>query len=245
MDEKIMKELDDLIDKNKFEDNLADLPVTLAVDVSPRRAAAEDTRSFEEKTLGDKDEDDEGSSARMELYDWLQSIVLAFICGILIFVFVGRTIGVDGSSMMQTLHNNDRVIMSNLFYTPSNGDIIVFHSMSDAFGGTPFVKRIIAIAGQTIDIDFEKGEVFVDGVLIHEPYINTLTEKEHDFIGPMTIPEGYVFVMGDNRNRSSDSRDNRVGLVDTRYILGKVLFVAVPGGDETNNRDWGRIGVVR
>jgi signal peptidase I len=181
----------------------------------------------------------------MELYDWLQCIVMAIIGAVLIFVFLGRTIGVDGRSMMQTLHHEDRVIMSNLFYTPSGGDIVIFRSPADSFGGTPLVKRVIAVEGQTIDIDFATGEVRVDGIVLNEErYITEPTHSRLDFTGPVTVPEGHVFVMGDNRNSSSDSRDSRVGMVDTRYILGKVLFIAIPGGDASNPRDWSRFGPV-
>jgi signal peptidase I len=187
---------------------------------------------------------DEKNKTRMELYDWLQCIVSAIICGIFIFVFIGRTIGVDGKSMMYTLHNNDRVIMSNLFYTPKKGDIVVFQAASDAFGGTPLVKRVIAVAGQTIDIDFQNGDVFVDGVVQDEPYIAERTNIRINFTGPVTVPEGYIFVMGDNRNHSSDSRDLRVGLVDTRYVLGRVLMVIIPGSDDNTPRDWNRIGLI-
>ena len=211
-------------------------------------------RDLTEEILGQKDPEppepapddpDEPNQARMELYDWLQCIVTAIVCGILIFIFVGRTIGVDGHSMMGTLYNRDRVVMSNLFYTPKTGDIVVFHCPNETFGGTPLVKRIIATEGQTIDINFETGEVFVDGVLLPEPYLNETTRSRYSFQGPLTIKEGHVFVMGDNRNNSSDSRDNRVGQVDTRYILGKVLFIAIPGADEQYPRDWSRIGLAR
>lgn len=187
-------------------------------------------------------DDDSSSRVRMELYDWLQCLVTAIVCGVLIFVFVGRTIGVDGRSMAQTLQNNDRVIMSNLFYTPGNGDIVVFQSPSEQFE-YPLVKRVIAIEDQTIFINFENGDVFVDDLLLNEPYINTMTTSSYDFKDPVTIPRGFVFVMGDNRNSSTDSRDNVVGLVDTRYILGKVLFVLVPGVDDHGVRDWNRFGV--
>ena len=188
--------------------------------------------------------DDKSEKTRMDLYDWLQCIVSAVVCGIFLFVFVGRTIGVEGRSMMQTLHQNDRVIMSNLFFSPKYGDIIIFRSPSETFGGTPLVKRVIAVAGQTVDIDFNSGDVFVNGAALDEPYINELTHNRLDFNGPVTVPDGYVFVMGDNRNNSSDSRDARVGLVDTRYILGKVLFILIPGGDEFSRRDWRRLGVI-
>ena len=190
------------------------------------------------------EQDGRPGKIRMELYDWLQCVVSAVICGIFIFVFIGRTIGVEGDSMRQTLHWNDRIIMSNLFYTPKNGDIIVFRAPSEVFGGTPLVKRVIAVAGQTIDINFDTGDVYVDGVLLDEPYINEPTTNRLNFQGPEVVPDGYVFVMGDNRNHSSDSRDSRVGMVDTRYILGKVLFIAIPGQDDYAPRDWSRFGPV-
>ena len=180
----------------------------------------------------------------MELYDWLQCIVVAVIGGILIFVFIGRRVGVEGDSMLPTLHWYDMIIVSDLFYTPKNSDIIVFNPQSDTFNGNPLVKRVIAVEGQTIDIDFDTGEVFVDGIVIDEPYIREMTSRRLDFDGPVTVPEGHVFVMGDNRNHSSDSRDSRISFVDTRYILGKVLFLLMPGGDDNNPRDWSRFGLV-
>ena len=198
----------------------------------------ESISEFTEINTGGKSE-----RVRMELYDWLQCVVTAIICGVLIFIFIGRTIGVDGRSMIQTLRQNDRVVISNLFYSPDNGDIIVFQSPSEQFE-FPLVKRVIAVAGQTINIDFENGYVYVDDVLINEPYINTITTARYDFIGPVTVPNGYVFVLGDNRNSSTDSRDNAVGMVDTRYILGKVLFVLIPGVDEIGDRDWNRFGFI-
>jgi len=189
----------------------------------------------------EENEDKKATRVRMELYDWLQCVVTAIICGVLIFVFAGRTIGVDGRSMLQTLQHNDRVVISNLFYTPDNGDIVVFRSPSEQFA-FPLVKRVIATANQTVNIDFDAGSVFVDGIELDEPYLSVLTSSRHDFNGPVTVPRGYVFVMGDNRNSSTDSRSNVVGLVDTRYILGKVLFVLIPGPDDSGIRDWNRFG---
>ena len=180
---------------------------------------------------------------RMELYDWLQCLVIAIICGILIFMFIGRPIGVEGKSMLQTFKHDDRVVISNLFYTPDNGDIIVFQSPSELFE-YPLVKRVIAVAGQTVDIDFDEGNVYIDDVVIPEPYLTTVTSERYNFVEPVTVPDGFVFVLGDNRNSSIDSRDNAVGLVDTRYILGKVLLVITPGLDEFGNRDWSRVGFV-
>ena len=209
---------------------------------------ADDANNNEDVTVKDDDEFSvERNKTKMELYDWMQCFVSAIIFGILIFVFVGKTIGVEGESMLQTLHGHDRVIMSGLFYKPKAGDIIIFNPPTEAFGSTPLVKRVIALENQTIDIDFDKGEVFVDGKLIEKGdprYVSEATTKRLNFTGPYTVPEGHVFVMGDNRNHSSDSRDSRIGAVDTRYILGKVLFLLVPGGDNENPREWRRIGFV-
>jgi signal peptidase I len=194
------------------------------------------------KTEEKKPESRESRGAKMELYDWLQCVVSAILCGILIFVFVGRVIGVDGNSMLGTLRDKDKVIMTNLFYTPKYGDIVVIKT--ETFGETPLVKRVIATGGQTIDINFETGEVSIDGRVIVEDYIRELTTEKLDFNGPVTVPKGFIFVMGDNRNASTDSRDELVGLVDTRQILGKVLFVLIPGPDEDGSRSWNRIGSV-
>jgi signal peptidase I len=191
------------------------------------------------KSAGEKGEE---TAARMELYDWLQCIVSAILCGILIFVFVVRVIGVDGTSMLQTLQDQDKVIMSDLAYTPRYGDIVVIKT--ETFGDTPIVKRVIATAGQTIDIDFSTGAVMIDDKVIEEGYINTPTTEREDFEGPVTVPQGFVFVMGDNRNASTDSRSDYVGLVDTRQILGKVLFVLIPGEESDGKRLWSRIGSV-
>jgi signal peptidase I len=178
---------------------------------------------------------------KMELFDWLQCVVFAIIIVIFCFIFIGRTIGVDGLSMYGTLHDRDRVVTSNLFYTPSNNDIIIFRSQSPRYE-EPLVKRVIAIEGQTIDIDFETGDVILDGVVLYEPFIHSLTIRRDDFTGPVTIPEGYVFVLGDNRNNSVDSRYANIGLVDTRYILGRVLFLLIPGADQSGQRNWSRFG---
>ena len=180
-------------------------------------------------------------SGSMVLHDWLQCIVFAVVIGISVFVFIGRHMGVIGDSMLPTLFNNDKVIISNLFYRPRNGDVVIFDVVED----NPYVKRVIAIAGQTVDIDAERGAVIVDGIVIDEPYIEVLTTRGMAMEGPVTVPEGYIFVLGDNRGNSTDSRDVRVGFVDTRYILGRVLFVIFPGADSFNQRDWSRFGFVR
>ena len=161
-----------------------------------------------------------------EVYDWFQCIVTALLLCVLVFVFLFRVVGVLGSSMVPTLHEGDKIITSNLFYTPEYGDIVVLRK--DSFDDDPIVKRVIATEGQTVDIDFDAGIVYVDGVALEENYIAEPTQRALDFSGPVTVPEGCVFVMGDNRNGSTDSRDDRIGCVDTRYIMGKVLFRILP-----------------
>ena len=188
--------------------------------------------------------ENEAENVGMDIFDWLSSIIIAFIFGILILVFVGRQISVEGNSMRQTLYYHDRVIVSNLLYTPSNGDIIIFYAPHERFDA-PLVKRVIAVAGQTIDICSQTGDVTVDGVVVDEPYIFDMTTALIHFSGPMYIPEGYVFVLGDNRERTTDSRHDEVGLVDTRYVIGRVHFLLLPGADTLGNRDWSRIGFVR
>ena len=161
-----------------------------------------------------------------DLFDWLQCIVTALVACVLIFVFIGRTIGVVGSSMVPTLEQGDRLIISKLFYTPQQGDIVVLQK--DSFADYPLIKRVIATEGQTVDIDFDDGVVYVDGVALDEPYTAEPTVVREDFDEPVTVPEGCIFVMGDNRNRSTDSRTDSIGCVDTRLIMGKALLRLTP-----------------
>lgn len=179
---------------------------------------------------------------KMELYDWMQCIVIALVLGILIFVFVGRVVGIAGNSMYPTLHNLDKVITTNVFYTPEQGDIVVFQT--DSYGEESLVKRVIAVGGQTVDINFDTGIVYVDDVPLDEAYTAELTYSREDFTGPVTVPEGYLFVMGDNRNASTDSRSSLVGLVSEDWIIGKVHFIILPGGTEDSPMDFSRIGSV-
>lgn len=168
----------------------------------------------------------EGLTVKGEIFDWLQSIVYAMIACVLLFVFVARVVTVDGGSMNPTLLHGDRLIVSNLARSYEPGDVVVF--VAPEFMDEPLIKRVIATQGQLVDINFEKGIVKVDGVELSEPYIAEPTADEQDFVGPMEVPEGCVFVMGDNRNHSTDSRTTEIGCVDTRYILGKAYFNIFP-----------------
>lgn len=186
----------------------------------------------------------EKQSAKMELFDWIQCVVSALVTGILLFVFVGRVVNVRGTSMYDTLNNNDKVICSKLFYTPKQGDIVVFRPENTGLFDYSLVKRIIAVGGQTVDIDFTQGIVYVDGQALQEPYTYEPTWKQEDFSGPITVPEGKLFVMGDNRNGSTDSRSSAVGLIDQRDIIGKVYWLILPGANMNGVKDTGRIGSV-
>lgn len=189
----------------------------------------------------EKKQRDEGK----DLYEWVQALVCSVLAVVVLFTFVVRLIGVDGHSMVPTLQDGDRLLVLNsmLYDDYRYGDIVVLRK--DTFLEEPIVKRVIATEGQTVDIDFDMGAVYVDGTLLKEEYINELTFLEEGTEFPLTVPEGSVFVMGDNRNHSSDSRDSRLGTVDTRYVIGKAVFLAFPGPDAyTEKRDFGRIGVI-
>lgn len=176
----------------------------------------------------DSEVKEEIPSLKEDLFDWIESIVISVFVVILIFTFVLRIIEVDGESMVQTLHHRDRLITTHLFYKPSHGDIIVLNSTGL---DKPIVKRIIGISGDEIDIDFEEGIVYRNGEALSEPYTNTLTNAKESVEFPITVEEGKVFVLGDNRNSSTDSRSARVGQVDEEQILGKVIFRIYPFSD--------------
>lgn len=166
------------------------------------------------------------TTTRGEIYDWMQSLVFALIICIIVFVFIFRIVDVSGDSMNPTLIHGDKLVVSDVFYKPKQGDIVIFRK--DEYKAEALVKRVIATEGQTIEIDFDRGRVYVDGELLDEPYIAEPTRNQLDFQGPQTVPEGCVFVMGDNRNASSDSRKAEIGMVDERLIVGKVLLRVFP-----------------
>ena len=180
-----------------------------------------------------------------DFYEWVQALVCSVLTVVVIFTFGIRLIGVDGHSMVPTLQHGDRLLVANpMFYDDFKyGDIVVL--TKESFLAEPIVKRVIAVGGQTVDIDFDSGSVYVDGKLLKEDYINELTFTTDGTKFPVTVPEGSIFVMGDNRNHSNDSRDVRLGTVDTRHVIGKAVVLLFPGRDEiTEERDFGRIGVI-
>ena len=177
-------------------------------------------------------------SLLQNLYYWLQTLVLAVVAIVLLFTFVGRISRVEGDSMYSTLHNGDLLLLQSAGYTPKPGDIVVLNKTTDEtialLGGDAIVKRIIATEGQTVSIDYETSTVYVDGQPLDEPYVREKMEfRFGPYSGqtPFVIPEGSVFVMGDNRNYSTDSRHEMLGPVDSRYILGRAVCILFPFSD--------------
>lgn len=167
-------------------------------------------------------------------FEWAESIAITIVVAIFVLAFIFRIVNVSGVSMMDTLLDKDKLIITDMFYKLKCGDVVVI-SHGEQYK-EPIVKRVIATEGQTIDINFETGEVKVDGKKLNEPYIKTRTTKKGDGIIPKVVPKGYLFVMGDNRDRSLDSRSKEVGLIDKNNVLGKVQFIVYP---------LSRIGVVK
>lgn len=178
---------------------------------------------------------------------YLHDLVYLTLCIILIFLLFFRINVVSGDSMYATLRDGDYLLLlSNLFYhEPEQGDIVVI-SKESYDHGTPIVKRVIATEGQTVDFDFENGTVYVDGEILDEPYINNPTIEGRGMEFPLTVEENCIFVMGDNRYVSLDSRYSEIGQIDRREVLGKAIFLMIPGTNHnTQARDMGRIGVIR
>lgn len=176
-----------------------------------------------------KNREENPESVKMEriasAYEWVEMAIFSLVAVVLVFTFFFRIVGVDGESMMDTLMHQDRLILVSSFYQPDYEDIVVINR----YANEPLIKRIIAMEGDTIDIDAENDQVLLkkkgeeDFQVLEEPYVHYPTTV-HDMPLPVTIPEGYVFVMGDHRNNSKDSRYLEVGLVNVKDIAGKAVF---------------------
>ena len=172
------------------------------------------------------------------IFDWVRCIIVAVSIVVFILTFVFRLVEVDGTSMLNTLENSDKVIVTNMFYTPKNNDIIVISHAAEY--NNPIIKRVIATAGQTVRLDYEHDKIYVDGVQLDEPYIkeggpviqgNASEEGNYlaqDDEGNFVVPEGKLFVLGDNRQVSLDSRNSKIGLIDINDVIGKAQFVVFP-----------------
>lgn len=161
-------------------------------------------------------------------YEWVEALISSLIAVVILFTFLFRVVNVSGPSMLPTLQSNDRVVLSSYFYKPHRGDVVVITHTQKL--REPIIKRVIALENQVVNIDFKTGVVSVDGVALDESaYIsNGITTQPSDYTYPMQVPPGHVFVLGDNRSVSNDSRFSDVGMVDERYILGKAEMIVFP-----------------
>ena len=190
--------------------------------------------------------DGQTESIEETVYDWAKCLVSAVVGVVLIFTFLVRLIGVSGGSMQNTLYTGDRLLMLNSVLCDfEQGDIVVVNAFNAALNET-IIKRIIAVGGQTVDIDFMTGTVYVDGVALEEPYVKEPTYTTDGTVFPLTLEEDEFFVMGDNRNASTDSRSLWLGPVKRDYLQGKAIFLLIPGKTEsTRKMDWSRVGFIR
>ena len=170
----------------------------------------------------------EPQSPGREMYQNVRTLVTVLAVLILVFTFVARIIVVSGPSMENTLQNGDAMLVWSLGYTPEQGDVVVLTKRS--YQEDSIVKRVIATGGQTVDIDYATGTVYVDGVALEEDYIKEQMQVPSygDMVNHVTVPEGCLFVMGDNRNQSADSRYPEIGIVDERCVIGRVVAVIFP-----------------
>ncbi|MBO5290610.1 MAG: signal peptidase I [Clostridia bacterium] len=169
------------------------------------------------------------TNEKLNVFEIFEAIIAAFFVITLVFTFMFRVFSVDGPSMKPTLQDGDKVVVSTMGYKAQKGDVVVLSSTEGL--KKPIIKRVVAVAGDTVDINFTTGVVTVNG--IEEHYTDELTTQQFDVAFPLTVPEGTVFVLGDNRGVSLDSRSTQVGCVDERLIVGKVLFRFFPLGNWT------------
>ncbi|MBR3630009.1 MAG: signal peptidase I [Oscillospiraceae bacterium] len=228
---------------------------------TPAEPSGENTGAQEATDPGSEEPDGviDGKALFSDVMDILETMLASVFVVLLLFGYFMRPVTVQGRSMVPTLHDQDRLVMFRMLYQPKRGDIVVVNNYEghtlDADGNIVpnpgldenIIKRVIALGGQTITVDASAGEVWVDGEKLDEPYINELTlTNDRAFEYPLTIPEGYIFVMGDNRNHSTDSRSSRVGLVKKEDVLGRAYFRYVCAEpDENDPSEKGTFGFVK
>lgn len=170
------------------------------------------------------------------VFDWMKTFIVSLTVVIFVFTLIFRGVTVSGDSMLPTLHNGEYLIISDLIYTPEGGDIVVLQAPGYKEGAEPLIKRIIAVGGQTVKINFNTWQIWVDGLELQEDYINrdsmslnpeSMVPDENGF-AEVLVEEDHVFVMGDNRNDSLDSRSDSVGQIHERYLMGRVILRVTP-----------------
>ena len=191
-----------------------------------------DERSLNEQTIP---EDKQNGSVYTEFFDWITFIFSCVLCFIIFFTIFARAITVDGESMLPTLQDKNMLLVTDVAYTPEYEDVVIvyapslYNKQANTYGKT-IVKRVIGLPGDTIRIDFGKGIVYRNGEALDEPYTNSLTNIQQNFPNnkEVTVPENRIFVLGDNRNDSKDSRSYDIGMIDLRYVMGKSLLRVWP-----------------
>lgn len=228
--EEYKKYLEGGADKDKFEE-----------DISPIEVKSTRHLEMQQKAIEKKETVENVHTAANEIFDWMESILMAIIAIVLVFTFIVRINTVDGESMLPSLVDGQKLLVTDLLYTPDYNDIVIVQA-ARLDGGKPIVKRIIGLPGDTIKIDFLSGIVYrngtaleietVNGILYEDGHaINTLTNLPQDMANgkEYTVPQGQYFVMGDNRNNSKDSRLlSVIGFVDENYIAGHAIFSIFP-----------------
>lgn len=182
------------------------------------------TEEYNIKLSNEAEEGRKKSREKLSVFQVFEMIVCAFVAVAIIFTFFFRVFDVEGPSMKPVLEDGNKIVVSAIGYKPERGDVVVLSGPDNK----PIVKRIIAIAGDEVDINFTTGVVTVNGT--EEEYTQELTTQQFDIAFPIKVPEGTVFVLGDNRGNSFDSRSTALGCVDERMIVGKVLFKLLPPG---------------
>ena len=224
---------------NRDDDNLDNIEEEIGIEETPAMTEAihflSELQTAEDNGIDEKSEEKTVKLRFAEhLFEWMEIFSSALLTVILLFTFIFRMVTVEGPSMRETLHAKDNLIISHLFYTPKQNDIVVIQVPNNPLFSDPIIKRVIAVEGQTIDFDFEYWKVYVDGEEIDEPYINSIAGEWMSASNilyeslPITIEPGKIFVMGDNRNNSADSRSASLGQVDVNDVVGRVIFRVFP-----------------
>ncbi len=227
MDTQIFNKIDDPNDGDVIsQDSVPDLATVNSEDDPVDKEISEEEASVKKnKRKGKTRKKDAPSSFITGLYDWVSAFLFALTAVVLVMTFCFRIVDVDGNSMLNTLQDHNKIVVTGLDYKPQVGDIVVISHGVDL--NKVIVKRIIAVGGQTVDLDEKTGEVIVDGVVLEEKYTTSKTEAR-DTQFPIEVDEGKVFVLGDNRSVSKDSRYQEVGLIDEDWIIGKVQYRFYP-----------------